>query len=148
MQKYDVVNYMSKQDLTSWCRQLLQPKYMVARYLKQPSYVLLPHSYYNLINCQQACHNLGTTCDKVGTCLAFLYGTVCSRFDQDGYRVPSRLEALLCDHEAYLGDFDNILIVCRIDLDQDHQAIVLHVLHSYIHREVEKKLGEIKVLIA
>ena len=80
------------------------------------------------------CDNLVTTCDKVETCLAFLYGTVCSRFDQDGYRVLSKMEALLCGHEEYLGDFDEVLSLYRIDLDQDHLAILLHVLQLYTQR--------------
>ena len=56
----------------------------------------LLHGYFNQVNC----HNLVKICDKVETCQAFQYGIVCYRFDQDGYRVLSRLEALLCDHEA------------------------------------------------
>ena len=120
-------------------RQLLQPKYMVVMYLKQPSYVQLPQSYHNLVNCQVACHNFVITYDKVETCLAFLYRTECSRFDDDGYRVPSRLEALLCDHEANLGDFDDLLSLNRNEFDQDRLATLLHVLHSNISREVEKR---------
>ena len=79
------------------------------------------------------------TCDKVETYPAFLYGTVCTRFDQEGYRVLSRFEALLCDHEANLCDFDDVLSVYWIDLDLDHQATLLHVLYSYIPRQVERK---------
>ena len=93
--------------------------------------------YYNQANCQPAYHNLVKTCDKVETCPAFLYGTVCSRFDQDGYRIFSRLEALLCDHEANLGDFDDVLSQNRIDFDQNQLATLLHVLHCNIPREVE-----------
>ena len=85
-----------------------------------------------------------TTCDKVETCPAFLYGTVCSRFDQDGYRVLCWLEALLCDHEANLVDFDIVLSLYKIGLDQDHLATLLHVLYSNITREVEINYGGTK----
>ena len=46
------------------------------------------------------------------------------------------------------GDFDDVLSYNRNDLDQDHQAILLHVLHSYIPIEVEKKYGGKKLSIA
>ena len=68
----------------------------------------------------------------VETCLAFLYRTVCSRFDQDGYRVLRRLEALLSDHKPNLGLFDDVLSLYWTGLDQDHMATKLHVLQSYI----------------
>ena len=86
--------------------------------------------------------SLSQPCDKVETCLAFLYGTVGSRFDQDGYRVQCWLKALLCDHEANLGDFDVVLGLYRIGLDQDHQVTLLHVLYSYTPSKVEKSKVE------
>ena len=105
-------------------RELLLP----SRWLPGSSNNLAKCNCYRVISTQQIVNNLVTTSDKVETYPAFLYGTVCTRFDQDGYRVLSRLEALLCDHEANLGDFDDALSVHWIDLDLDHKASLLHVL--------------------
>ena len=134
-------HHMSDQDLTSWwsgscCYQ--------NTWLPGSSNNLAKCNCYRVISTQQIVNNLVTTCDKVDTCLAFLYGTVCTRFDQDGYKVPGRLEALLCDHEANLGDFAHILSVYWIDLDLDQQATLLHVLQSYIPRQVERNKVEQK----
>ena len=49
---------------------------------------------------------------------------------------------MLCNHEANLGDFDDVLSLYKIDLDQDHQVTLLHVLHSNISREVERSKVE------
>ena len=68
----------------------------------------------------------------VETCPAFLYRTVCSRFDQDGYRVICRLEALLSDHEPNLDLFDDVLSLFWTGLDHDHMATKLHDLQSHI----------------
>ena len=58
---------------------------------------------------------------------------MCSRFDQDGYRVLSWLEALLYDHQANLGDFDDVL-----SLYWQHSDV----LHINIPREVGKSKVE------
>lgn len=65
-----------------------------------------------------------------------------SRFDQDGYRTLSRLECLLCDAEANLDDFSDLLSLYGTDLDKDHLATQLCVLHSSIPKESKMRKVE------
>ena len=68
-----------------------------------------------------------------------------SRFDQDGYRMLSRLEVLLCDSQANLDDFGDVLSLYGNDLDKDCLATQLKILHHNLPKEIATEKGGMKL---
>ena len=68
-----------------------------------------------------------------------------SRFDQDGYRILRRLEVMLCNSEATLDDFDDVLSVYGNDFDKDYLATQPKILHHNLPKEIESQKGGVKL---
>jgi hypothetical protein len=67
------------------------------------------------------------------------------RFDQDGYRTLCRLEAMLCNAEVNLSEFDDVLRLYGNDFNQERLATQLRVLHTNLPSEIENEKGGVKL---
>ena len=69
-----------------------------------------------------------------------------ARFDQDGYKVLSRLENLLCNAKANLDDIDyNIFGLYKDDIDKDRLGTQLRALHTNIPNEIKSEVRGLKL---
>ena len=67
------------------------------------------------------------------------------RFDQDGYRTLCRLEAMLCNSEVNLSDFDDVIRLYGNDFNQDRLATQLRLLHTNLPSEIQNEKGGAKL---
>ena len=69
----------------------------------------------------------------------YVLEAICSRFNQRGYGILCKLEALLCDAEVDLGSFDDVFTLYGNDFNAECLATQLHVLHSNLPMQVKMR---------
>lgn len=68
-----------------------------------------------------------------------------SRFDQNGYQILSKLEQMLCNSEAYLDNFEDVLSLYGNDFNKDCLQTQLKILHNNLPNEIKSEKGGVKL---
>ena len=74
----------------------------------------------------------------------FVVQSIKDRFDQNGYKMLSKLEELLCDSECKLEDYSDVMQLYGEDFNQQRMASQLHILHANLPHEIKSLVGGMK----
>ena len=67
----------------------------------------------------------------------FVVQSIKDRFDQNGYKMLSKLEELLCDSECKLEDYSDVMQLYGDDFNQQRMASQLLILHANLPHEIK-----------
>ena len=75
----------------------------------------------------------------------FVVQSIKDRFDQNGYKMLSKLEELLCDSECKLEDYSDVMQLYGDDFNQQRMASQLLILHANLPHEIKSLVGGMKL---
>ncbi|KAL5515852.1 hypothetical protein EMCRGX_G001086 [Ephydatia muelleri] len=75
----------------------------------------------------------------------FVVQSIKDRFDQNGYKMLSKLEELLCDSECKLEDYSDVMQLYGDDVNQQRMACQLLILHANLPHEIKSLVGGMKL---
>ena len=77
----------------------------------------------------------------------FVVQSIKDRFDQNGYKMLSKLEELLCDSECKLEDYSDVMQLYGDDFNQQRMASQLLILHANLPHEIKSLVGGMKLTL-